>query len=293
MKRNLRTRMFHQFLPLLILVAAGCLTALIRSGSHRLKKTPTGTLHLFYAEPGEDRHSQAGAEDTQATQIAADTGAISGRIVDENDQPVYLIEMVLVPAEKIHAGEDELEDAELTSRTNKQGTYTFANLKPGEYFLSAGTRGAPTGDRPFFPIYYPGTDREQFSEPVRVRGSMQIEVRPLRLRRMPVAKIKAHVRWKDGTTMDWSNLLFHNPSFPHQAVIGDESIGVRNGNAEVTLPMGFDYYARAVTQCDAGARIDSRESQPVQQIRIDAEHIPAELTFVIQTEPCKPWIPGR
>lgn len=286
--------MFHQLLPLLIFVAAGCLTALIRSGSHRFnKKTPTGTLHLFYAEPGEKRHSQDDAEGTQITEIAQGQSAISGSIVDENNQPVYLMQMVLVPAEKIHAGEDEHENAELTSRTNKQGTYTFANLKPGEYFLSAGTRDAPTGVRPFSPVYYPGTDLEKFSEPVRVQGSMQIELRPLRLRRMPVAKIKAHVRWKDGTSMDWSNLLFYNPSFPHQGVIGNESIGVAHGSADITLPMGFDYYARAVTQCDAGDKIDSRESRPVQLIRIDERHLPRELTFIIETEPCKPWIPGR
>jgi len=285
--------MFHQFLPLLILVAAGCLAALIRSGSHRFKKAPTGIVHLFYAEPGEGRDSRADAEDTQITEISQDRGAISGSVVDENNQPVYFMQMVLVPAEKLHTGEDERENAELTSRTNKQGTYTLANLKPGEYFLSAGIREAPTGVRPFFPVYYPGTDREQFSEPVRVQGSMQIELRPLRLRRMPVAKIKAHVRWKDGTTMDWSNLLFYNPSFPRQGVIGNESIGVAHGNADIALPIGFDYYARAVTQCDAGDKIDSRESRPVQQIRIDERHLPRELTFIIQTEPCKPWIPGR
>jgi len=72
-----------------------------------------------------------------------------------------------------------------------------------------------------------------------------------------------------------------------------QSIGVRNGNAEITLPMEFDYYASAVTRCDAGDKIDSRESGPVQLIRIDERHLPRELTFVIQTEPCKPWIPGR
>jgi hypothetical protein len=97
--------------------------------------------------------------------------------------------------------------------------------------------------------------------------------------------IKIHVRWQDGTPVDWSNLLFYNTSFPHQGVIGDEAPGIKDGEGEFTVPTGFEYYARVAAICDAGIHTKSEESRPVQKIRLDGASIPQELTFVIPTEP--------
>src|SRR5215831_12701636 len=68
-------------------------------------------------------------------------------------------------------------------------------------------------------------------------------------------------------------------------------LGSKMEKEEVVLPLGFDYYATAAVQCDGGAQIRSEESRPVQKIRVDAGHIPTELTFVMPTERCKLWRP--
>jgi len=182
-------------------------------------------------------------------------------------------------------------DEALKDWTKKDGTYKFAELKPGDYVLAVGAWGAPTGERPFVTSYYPGTDRRELAKTIRVQDNSQTELPTLRLRRIPTATIKIHVKWKDGTGVERSNLLFHNPSFPNQGVIGDEAPQITNGEGEFVVPLGFEYYARAVVQCDMGTKIDARESRPVQQIRIDSDHIPQDLTFVILSESCKLWSP--
>jgi hypothetical protein len=237
-------------------------------------------------------HGRDDEDDLPADPVEREvTGGVRGNVVDESNQPVYAIEVDLISADKMRAGEDERWRATHREWTGKNGDYEFSHLSPGEYFLSVGSDAAPTGKHPFAPSHYPGADRQVFSEPIRVQPSVLIELRVLRLRRLPTTSIKVHVNWLDGTPVEWSNLLFHNPSFPNQGVIGNEGLGIKDGEGEVVLPVGFDYYARAAVQCDGGAQIRSEESRPVQKIRVDASHVPTELTFVMPTGPCKLWRP--
>jgi hypothetical protein len=104
--------------------------------------------------------------------------------------------------------------------------------------------------------------------------------------------IKIEVVWPDGTRPERSNLLFHNLSYPSQAVIGDVAPQVSDGRGEFTLPEGFDYQAKAVIHCDAGEKIESRESNPAQQISVGRGTTPTALTFTIPGPPCKLWIPN-
>ena len=153
-------------------------------------------------------------------------GAVYGKVVDDHNQPIYAIQVDILPLDKTNHPEDERWYARLSDWTNRDGTYKFSQLKPGEYFLSVGSQSAPTGKRPFAATYYPGTDLEKFSEPIHVQGNAEIELRPLRLRRLPTHAIKIHVRWQNGTPVARSNLLFYNPSFPHDGVIGGEAPGI-------------------------------------------------------------------
>jgi len=68
--------------------------------------------------------------------------------------------------------------------------------------------------------------------------------------------IQVEVMWPDGTHPEWSNLLFHNNNYPGQAVIGDVAPGVVNGQGQFTLPVGFEYDARAAVNCDAGTKTE-------------------------------------
>jgi hypothetical protein len=212
---------------------------------------------------------------------------VSGKVIDENNSPIYSIEVTLVPgsAETAYQYTDALK-----AWTNKDGIYEFPGLKPGEYVLGVGIDSAPSGERPFLGSYYPGVQRKESAEPIRVEGNMHVELRPIRLRRIQTTTIKIHVKWQDGTPVERSNLLFNNPHFP-QAVIGDGAPEILHGEGEFEVPLGFDYYARAGVWCDGGTKIDMRESRPVQHVRIDSQHIPQELTFIMHSEPCKFWTP--
>lgn len=278
----MRTRIFHQLLPVVILTLA----ALVVAGVRRLFWHPSTKGWSSYYQ--EDASKQVRRDQPERPEPA---GSVVGKVLDDNGQPIYAIQVELIPVDKARAGDDERWFARLRDWTDQEGTYRFSRLKPEEYLLSVGSESAPTGKRPFAAIYYPGTGREKFSEPIRVHESMEVELHPLRLRRLPTVVIKVHVRWQDGTPVDRSNLLFHNTSFPYQAVIGDEAPEIGNGEGEFILPIGFQYYARAAATCDAGEQIKSEESRPVQKISLEGANIPQELTFVIPTEPCKLWRP--
>lgn len=279
--------MFHQILPLAILLVVVYVWSGVRAILWRHKATQSN-YWSFNILPDE---SYGGDSPPEADEGQSEiTGALSGTVVDENNFPVYAIDVTLTPVGRTAPTADQSSD-NLHNWTEKDGSYEFVRLKPGEYILGVGTRGAPTGERPFKTSYYPGTDRKESSESVRVQGNLKIELQPLRLKRLQTATIKIHVKWEDGTPVERSNLLFHNLSFPDQGVIGDTAPQITNGEGEFVVPLGFEYYARAGVWCDGGTKIDMRESRPVQQLRIDATHIPQELTFVMHSSPCKLWTP--
>ncbi|HKD82121.1 MAG TPA: carboxypeptidase-like regulatory domain-containing protein [Candidatus Angelobacter sp.] len=282
------TKIYHQLLPLGILLVAIFVWSAVRAIIRPHKSEP-GHWSL-YVNP-DDESSGEGRPDYPDEGALGITGGLSGKVVDERDTPVHAIDVTLVPIGETAAEVDESGE-QLEEWTNKDGVFEFFRLKPGEYILGVGARGAPTGERPFMASYYPGTEHKKFSEPVRVQGNLKIELRPLRLRRLQTATIKIHVRWQDGTPVERSNLLFSNPSFP-QAVIGGTAPEITNGEGEFVVPLGFDYYARAGVWCKGEGQIDMRESRPVQHLRIDQTHIPQELTFVLQSQPCKFWTPRR
>lgn len=95
----------------------------------------------------------------------------------------------------------------------------------------------------------------------------------------------------DGTRPSRSNLLFHNRSYPGQAVIGDEAPQVDNGVGEFTLPAGFEYLAQASVQCDGERTIETRESRPVQEIAIQQGMASRGITFTIPGPRCSLWEP--
>jgi hypothetical protein len=280
----MRTRIFHQLLPIAILIGA----ILVAAGLRRFLWHPRTKGWSSYSQEGLSKQVRRDRREP-----AEPAGSVVGKVLDDQNQPVYAIRVDLLPVGKATAGDDERWYARLSDWTNRDGTYKFSQLKPGEYFLSVGSQRAPTGKRPFAATYYPGTDLEKASEPIRVQGNAEIELRPLRLRRLPTHTIKIHVRWQNGTPVERSNLLFYNPSFPHDGVIGGEAPGIEDGEGEFIVPTGFEYYARAAATCDTGAQIKSEESRPVQRIGINGADIPQELTFVIPSEPCKLWNPGK
>lgn len=240
-----------------------------------------GDMGAYYDEPS--------LNPSQQYQAPPDlTGSVTGSLVDEHDTAIGGVEVRLIPLNKTG---DQQWYATQTDWTNVEGRYQFRRAEPGEYILAVQKRSAPDGRHPFAGTYYPGVDAEVQANHVYVATGTNVELHPLRLRRLETVTLRIEVEFEGGTRPGWSNLLFHNLSFPEQAVIGDEAPGVENGKGEITLPAGFDYYAQAKVDCAGSDRIKTRESQPVKKVHIENSNFPEELRFIIPGPPCSLWSP--
>lgn len=272
-----------------VFAAVLCLIAL---ASLLLTRSPRGLsadTALGYIGPGTFA-SQTTPSSPWPTQGEAQhpTGSVKGTLVDEEGLPASGVEVELVPLSKTG---DQRWYATLRDWTSTQGEYRFTAAEPGEYIVAVQQRSAPDGRHPYFGTYYPGVDNENSADHIYVTPSAPIELYAMRLRKIETVTLKISVAFEDGSRPAWSNLLFHNPSFPNQGVIGDEAPGIENGTGEFTLPVGYHYYARAKVDCDTGTRIETRESRPVQTIEVERDKYPDELTFVIPGSTCPLWRP--
>jgi hypothetical protein len=91
---------------------------------------------------------------------------------------------------------------------------------------------APDARHPFPTTFYPGVEVEDSAERVSVRQSSPVLLAQFKLRRLQLQKIKVDVLFADGSKPESSSLLLHNPKYPEQAVIGDESLAVAAGFGE-------------------------------------------------------------
>jgi len=211
-------------------------------------------------------------------------GCVHGIVVEESGNPIGHIEVNLIPSDK--TGDARWQGTK-SEWTDEQGRYNFNRVKPGEYVLGANTFTAsagPDAERPFATEYYPNAADELDAGVVKIDRSSPRYVSPLRLRKLQVATIKINVLWPDGTRPARSNLYFHNILYPRG---GGTLPQIDDGLGVFTLPKSFEYDAVASVDCDAGKVIESRESRPVQRVRIEDGSTPPEMTFVIPGPACK------
>lgn len=275
---------FKVFVALVILVGIGML---LLFSSRRL--TPQIGIVLGYI--GNDAGYSGNTYLIPPNQAETEpdlSGSLIGSLVDSSDHPISGIEVELMPLNKT---DDQRSYATQREWTDALGTYRFPRVDPGEYLLAVQKSGAPDGSHPFMGTFYPGVDEERRADHIYIQTGTPLELHPLRLQRIDTVTLKVTVAFEDGTRPGWSNLLFHNPSFPGQAVIGNEAPGVEDGDGEFVVPVGFEYYARAKVDCNAGGRIETRESRPIQKLQIRNGSIPSELKFVIPGPPCTLWSP--
>lgn len=112
----------------------------------------------------------------------------------------------------------------------------MTGLEPGEYLVAIHYYDAPDMHHPFATTFYPGAEAEQDALRVAVKPMLPVTLNQLRLRSLPLVTIQVKVQWPDGTPPKWSNLGFHNRSYPSQAVIGNVAPAVEDGRAAFTLP---------------------------------------------------------
>lgn len=231
---------------------------------------------------------EAANADNCAVDQSQGLGCVHGVVVDENGKAVGGVKVDLIPTFKTG---DAQWYATLHVWTDKMGRYNFNRVEVGEYLVAVHRDDAPDAEYPFATSFYPGVEAEQDAGHLAIKASSETVLGAFRLKRLEVATIAITVIWEDGTRPMRSNLLFHNPSYPQQGVIGDVAPEVHDGSGQFSVPKGFEYYARAKVDCEAGSVIETRESRPVQLVKIADGFTPKELIFVLPGPPCKLWAP--
>lgn len=214
-------------------------------------------------------------------------GTISGSIVETNGKPIKDIGVDLIPTER--KGDHQWTQIK-REWTNKQGSYRFKDLNPGNYLLAVHKDEAPYGNHPFAKTFYPGVSNETEAGKIVVRSMSHIYLHPLSLQRLKTITLKIKVSWADGSLPAGSDLFIHNESYPKQPIIGNIVLGVEHGKRELILPLGYKYQATAYVDCSAGNKIDKRGSIPV-KIDANADSFPGEIAFTIPGPACGLWYP--
>jgi hypothetical protein len=234
------------------------------------------------------RTSGYGGEQAPAGEsIDVPVGSVRGVVVDETGAPIQGAAIYLLPVDHAHGGFHRRQ----LDLTNGRGEYSFRSIHAGEYLLSIHAHSGPFSIRSFLGVYYPGVVDESAAERIQVDGSESIDVGAVRLHRVATMRIVVNVMFEDGARPARSNLLFHNPSFPHEAVIGGTAPEIQRGFGSIEIPVGFEYLARAKVDCKLGTKVETRESEPVQHFWAVSQHFPMEVTFVIPGNHCRLWRP--
>ncbi len=106
--------------------------------------------------------------------------AISGRVLDVNEQPIEHMQLRLIYLD-MRDGHKRLESRGY-AETGDDGRYRFANLEPGTYYLAAGpgedhTRLLAADERPKsgYPlVFYPGVPDRSSAAPLQLSGGQQM-----------------------------------------------------------------------------------------------------------------------
>lgn len=221
-----------------------------------------------------------------AEAVPETSGSIHGVVLEQNGLPIQKLMIELRP---IATTEEQLRNEFQIAFTNEHGEYTFRQVIPDKYRLSVHKHSAPEADHPFAGTYYPGVEDEEAAEAIEVGPSAMVELHPMRLRRIDTATIFVRVRFADGSSPAWSNLLPINQTF--YRLPADTAGGVQDGRGELKLPMGFEYSVSATVQCDAGPRIEQHVSS-AQKIDLKNGAAPSEMTFIIPGHACRLWTPN-
>jgi hypothetical protein len=210
---------------------------------------------------------------------------VQGIVQDEGGSPIPHVGIDLIPVGSVAREWNP----NLTVWTDARGMYSFDRIESGVYVVSIHKRSAPAAAIPFIGVYYPNVDNESLAARINVSGVTQLAA--VTLHRVATTTVPVNIVFEDGARPVRSNILFHNPQFPKQAVIGDVAPAIREGRGSFDAPVGYEYIAQAKVDCDAGSVIETRESRPAQHVRIfDQQPVPP-LTFVLPGGKCRLWEP--
>jgi hypothetical protein len=169
----------------------------LSKGYEEIKSDPTEKLTLaeYYATVPPDqcdyRLIVAPEKDLKAT------AEISGRILDSeglavSSQTVYLYPAT--PEQKFDAGGYQ------DTQTDKDGNYTFAELREGRYWLGLNLGHIPEVDSPYPKTFYPGTQDMKKAAAINLKQGQKLSKRDIQLpSKLIEREITGIIVWPDGS----------------------------------------------------------------------------------------------
>ncbi|HRJ20318.1 MAG TPA: carboxypeptidase-like regulatory domain-containing protein [Bryobacteraceae bacterium] len=174
----------------------------------------------------------AGPAPTQVEMRLLPQAVVSGRVLDENGEPVERAHVALEALEYSPLGRQQLWPTQNTA-TSDLGEFRFAGLPPGRYYLW--TRLRPTlmiEDLPrlrdpdveietdYVPVYYPNSPDIEGATPIDLEPGSDIQGLDIRPRKFPVYRISGRVAAHDVPGAPTKLMLFPHQSSPLAALAG-------------------------------------------------------------------------
>jgi hypothetical protein len=129
----------------------------------------------------------------------APQGVISGRVVDEDGDPVPQAQVVCYRSENVRGKQHSLESS--SKEVDDEANFTFTNLKPGRYYLLASEglsqdRERPTGrgaGEALGATYYPNASGTAAATPLQISAGIEIRNLEIRMRKVQVVRIHGRI----------------------------------------------------------------------------------------------------
>lgn len=204
-------------------------------GEYYLTGTHAGFLDEHY-KPGSHQgsegklHLAAGDEMTGIVLRMTPQGAVSGRVQDEDGDPVPNA-VVTAMSYSYSTGHRQLQPVD-TSTSNDRGEYRLGKLPPGQYYISASTvRMDPLGTLPpppkdgspemgYVSTYYPRTADVALAVKVDVSAAADLTGFTIQLQKSKVVRIKGQALAADGTPMKGGQVMLMNARNPASMQMG-------------------------------------------------------------------------
>jgi protocatechuate 3,4-dioxygenase beta subunit len=242
------------------------------AGRYTLMATKGGFVTLQYGQRGPtDSGKQIELADGQAlpkVDMALPRGAIiTGRVVDENGDPIAEVPIAALQY-RLFNGRRRLMPTGRTSMTNDLGQYRLYGLAPGEYYVSAASRGgmpmgmdAPDDPSGYAPTFYPGTpniaEAQRLALHVGEEAAADFQLVPTRL-----VRISGTVTDSSGKPAANGFLALQNRGADSGPMIGGGGTMVRpDGTFQLTGISPGNY--QLVVQTNMGSGPNSADSREV------------------------------
>jgi hypothetical protein len=124
------------------------------------------------------------------------TGAVSGRILNSDGQPLSGIPVQLLRYSYWADGSKQLDSAlgRKNSETNERGEYRLVGITPGRYYVSAGrVPGASESGEAYGLTYYPGVAQIENAQPLDLRSGSELHGIDFRLRAGRLYRVRGRV----------------------------------------------------------------------------------------------------